>query len=784
MASVRIHNHFNSRYNLGAFRLVFALALFLFLSVDSWGACENDIRQYNWSYNSTCLDWDGAYRGSYPAGCGSTNGSCGANYCCELIGCSGSYPVKLTFVRCSNSRDLDSLKCQKNGFSWNSSAGTCEDPSICAEDRKKCQDFGGTWSGSTQPDPNGGTCCSSYCNICNSERFKELKQKKIDLCCKNGYAPPADSLMCAPAVVQSGCGMSTAQLNTNAGAWSCIAPNDAQSMAQYNQMCLDSTSNDPNSSSGEGGDGSSSSGEGGGSSSGGAQYPEGCDECPWLDSILDTLTRQKHKVDDIYDCIVMPMLCNMEGGEQVAFDTSLLPYLRPYMDSSLRLDSNQIRILQMIDTNILKFMSRDSVGRSLDSVRFKMDSAMLKSDSVTRQAIIGGSLRGDSVTDALNDSTRKWLHRLADSLSVLNDSTRKYYGYLADSIGVSVDSLINHIDSIKNNIPKDVFDSILKYQKLLSESDDSIVVSSMPALDSLIDSSLKYWRAGIEYDSVRSGRINDSISKVIDQLDNMAMRMSYILGYGDTASTNLRGDLDGIKDGITDFRDSAIKYLSNISIDGDYQGAVVDGMAGIQGSVDALRDSLGVINGQLNQGSYDTNSTFDGYLSGHDTSAVRFATDLGTMLGGALHDSTYKGIFVRDSSTPGGDTAYRLPNADSLHQVLQNSNDSMKSALADTMQTWFNELRKDFMLVNFDSAIIAPLGAKVPNTNTCPEECFKIDLSGAGGVFSDVRGFSWGLCEARIGNMNVLQFIRLILRIVTALTCVYIGLWFISGRKS
>ena len=99
-------------------------------------------------------------------------------------------------------------------------------------------------------------------------------------------------------------------------------------------MCLESSSSSDDggsSSSGDGGGGSSSSGDGGGSSSSGTSpYPEGCEECPWLDSILDTLTRQKWIVQDIYDCLLMPYICGLDDNQKerdtidFALDTGLI----------------------------------------------------------------------------------------------------------------------------------------------------------------------------------------------------------------------------------------------------------------------------------------------------------------------------------------------------------------------------------------------------------------------------------------------------------------------------
>lgn len=122
--------------------------------------------------------------------------------------------------------------------------------------------------------------------------------------------------------------------------WKCreLDENSSSEMiAWYREACLNSSSSAAESSPSSG---ASSSGDGGSSSSG-SPYPDDCPECPWLDSILDTLTAQKWIVGEIQTCILNPSLCGSVDGDQPQIDTSLLPYIRPFMDSTVKLSRNK-----------------------------------------------------------------------------------------------------------------------------------------------------------------------------------------------------------------------------------------------------------------------------------------------------------------------------------------------------------------------------------------------------------------------------------------------------------
>ena len=403
------------------------------------------------------------------------------------------------------------------------------------------------------------------------------------------------------------------------------------------------------------------------------------------------------------------------------------------MDSSLKLDSGQVRELIRIDSS-LKYVIR-------------IDSALLASDSVTRKAIIGGLLGNDSTVDALNDSTRKWLRRISDSLGVYNDSNRLYLGYIADSIGISVDSLITHIDSIKRSIPKDVFDSILKYQKQLAESEDSIIIDGLPSIDSLIDSSLKYWRMGLGYDSIYNGIFKDSIKTIHDAISDIGGNIGYGLGYGDTASTTLRGDLDGVKSAIASLDSSVSGGIGDIV--GLLAGTSVDTASanygrGFVASGQRMGDS---VKSALGWGYVDTlniDSLYARALSGYKSDSIsQDVLDSLNQLGGRLNDSL-------------------VAKTDSIKAALPSVLDSM----ADSLVLWAP-------FADFDSIIYSSIGAHIPNRAECPENCQKWTVSiPIIGLHSYTVDFGLCLGRASFAGLSVLGFLKLLIRIIVAYTCI------------
>ena len=181
----------------------------------------------------------------------------------------------------------------------------------------------------------------------------------------------------------------------------------------------------------------------------------------------------------------------------------------------------------------------------------------------------------------------------------------------------------------------------------------------------------------------------------------------------------------------------------------------------------------------------DTGSTvYDGVMS--DTAGSGWLSSVDSFMDASMSDSAFQGVFPDIDTVP--DTAW-TPDADSLYGVLQHDVDSSRSALEHELEHAFDTLKDEIMLIDFDSAIIAPLGIRVPNTNTCPAHCFTYSIDGqAGGAgqswLGHVGTLDLGLCRPLPGfSFDVFILIRLIARVLVGISCVYIGIWFISGRK-
>ena len=678
--------------------------------------------------------------------------NCNTDYTCS--------PVYNCRSFCYTACEADSLVCINNGNDWTTiPGGTCngkgcldcdekcqceeqpgmmwngteciEDTTLCAEDRATCVRAGGVFNGST----NGG-CCRATCDLCGNATLLRWKNLKTAQCCNQGLAPP-DSIRDCRIMPSEECGMSISTLTTMTTTdYECQDPNlDAQVKQRFFDQCFEVAS-----SSSESGPGSSSGGgtssEGGNSSAG--EYGD-CQECPWLDSILDTLTKTKWNTDDIVTCLTTPNLCaglSVQFPDSIktpvfAFDTAFRKYLKPLMDSTLKVDSLQLKALLKLDTNQLKLL--------------KADSASLKNDTVTWTKF-----------DALGNVIDTSVHSQ-------NDTTRKWFKRIADSIGVSTDSLAAHIDSIIRHIPDSVLDSIVKYQQYATDNFDSVLFGKgkgFSLVDSLIDSTVKYFQKNsLDWEKYYS-MYGDSTKIIHDELIDLpgrnASAIGSALGYGDTASMNLRGDLNGIKDGI----DSLVSLLGDTS-----------GLGGAGG-------------GEGSGPGYDTS----GYGSYADSLLDKYAALANSAAGGDWGDSasleTVFAASAADSVDPDSAAQYaNISLLDSATALFDRKKDTLY-ADSDKLAPYYDTLAKEMQIFNFDSVFLQPLREAIPAVNSCPEDCFKGEIR-AGVIANAAIPYDYKLCRrwTIFNDQDIFVVIRVILRIITAITCVYIGMWYIANRK-
>ena len=729
------------------------------------GICSASYAAYNCA--SKYLESNRIYvkptKTSYSNSVYSANGSywyCSSNTCLgSNILDNGYMYVDCTYsTYCTTQCGADSVLCINSGKFWNSDQCVCESScSECDAYEQACESEGGNFSG-TCTMVNGSRCCQGVCNVCSGNAMKNLYQMKVNVCCQQGLAPPDFAQVCFTQGIGQGCGVEWSKYaDLSSGEWACRSPGlSVEAASLYNQLCFNSSSSTAGSSSG------GTSSEGGGNSEGGGSsgeippYPEGCDECPWLDSILDTLTAQKGIVEDIKACVLFPSLCGAESEDLPQIDTSILPYLRPFMDSTVSLSREQIELLADLDTNMLKI---------LDSL-----SNFPKSDTAVVRAINGASSTIDgklSTVNAsivhMNDSTKKWLRMIADSIGISADSIINHLDSIKNRI--SADSIINHLDSIKNRIPKDILDSILKYQKLASESDSIAVTVDMSSIDSLIDSTVSYFNRSLLGDSLRGEKLNDSLAVIHDAILDVPYRMYQLLGYGDTASKTLRNNIEDVYSAVNEYRDSALKYF----------GLFGDSMAAINGA-------LGELIAKFSPGVIDTNGlgVWASYVRSGENMGDSIVRSYGWQnLKNLNVDSNYSAALAGFSNKTDSVSAVvndSLSNrAARLKDSLVRKNDSLKRSLPDTLTKYADSLVIWAPFADFDSIIYSTIGTRIPNRDDCPEDCqsWSVSIPVIGLVNYTV---DYGLClgRASLGNLSVLAFLKLLIRIIVAITCVMI----------
>ena len=754
--------------------VILFFALIAWGSSLSWGSCYNaessqsipmdcGCRSYYCSANPnhwTCTQYpscSGSLSGFNPSdGQGGAKcvavgeGSCSSdmfNACARLevgsgfcMGQSRSVPI----VCCTTQNEADSVACVNEGNVWQN--GQCQGPidsSACDGLRAQCNQIpGAVFNGSV--DPVLG-CCVATCDYCKAGMLA-LKIKQQECC--NQYLAPPDGVRRCQTLSRATCGMNGSEFLSNSDPeFACQDPSlDSTTMQRYIDQCFEPSSSD--SQPGSSGSGSSSSGEGG-SSSGESPYPEGCDECPWLDSILDTLTLNKWNTDDIVACLTTPGLCAGITQEPdtfpvFAFDTAFNNYLKPLMDSALKVDSLQLKALLKLDTSILKQLKNDTLS--------------LKNDTTTwhRLDALGNVIDG-SITTA-NDTTRKWFRRIADS------------------IGVSTDSLAAHLDSILEHIPDSILDSIVKYQRYATDNFDSVLFGhgkGFSLVDSLIDSSVKYFKESNQKWNEYISMYGDSTQKIHEEIIDLpgrnASAIGSALGYGDTATSTLRGDLNGIREAIEGLGDT-------------------NGLGGHGGG---YGDSLGRYRDSINK-YYISDERFGELV---DSTEAAWGVDSLD----ARWDSSYAyGLCNGDDCPPCSDdscmgslSANFVQRADSIARIAGDSLEASTKRQRDSLPTFwdstFKELKQYSWFGSFDSTFLANIGAKIPNSNTCPEHCFAMDVNGTYAYVGYNMHLDWKLCRPIAPNvlnsLNAFDILKLLARVLTVVTCLSILMWEVSSRR-
>lgn len=609
---------------------------------------------------------------------------------------------------CDTQTEADSVYCANNP----SAEGCVEEdvPPVCKEQYSSCMSAGGVW----KKVGTSGSNCTSVCDLCGSGNASKFMNRLNSYCCTQpGMAPPDSAAQCyTPSVIANDMTVSTIVSSRNEVIAGCtpMTTSDGQMIdeaaANYKRFCIDKEEYEEQPDTNDTG-GSSSSGGEGDSASSSADAGTNCvgDEClpeiyGVMDTIRDTLVKRlTPATEEIRDCLYNARLClaldsikidwsNMpKDSSWLHIDTTLLKYIKPLMDSSVALDSHQLKVLKNLDTNMLKQMG-------LDTAMLKLDSAMLRNDSSTRKAIVSG------------DSG------IMKRVGHVDTSVRRLDSSLTKSLG-GIDTTLHGLDSSLNRGVRDGVDSL---------------IDSMSRYIGRADSSIR----GIGGDGTPLG---DSLGKIIG-----------ILGGTDTGSVGSGPYGDSARA----FGDSIRKWIGQGEGQWDSAFRATEGEWGVD-TIDGLYDSsfaYGTCHGD------DCPPCTDSDCLGKITPAI---LKYGDSIAAQLGDSLIKNVKAQEDSLP----------------------TMWDSAMV--------KLREVSFFSTFDSTFLANIGAKIPNTNTCPEDCFRQDVNGRYAYVAYNMTLDWKLCRpiapGVLNGLNAFDILKLLARVLTVVTCLFILMWEVSSRR-
>ena len=402
---------------------------------------------------------------------------------------------------------------------------------------------------------------------------------------------------------------------------------------------------------------------------------------------------------------------------------------------------------------------RDSLHRIIkyDSINMENSSAIL-SCLLSPVSCDGLNSGGDSVVvNVPSDSTiLKDIRQNQQTMNTLVDtSIHNSFDYLGNVLDTSIHGSSNRLGS-------------------------TIDVSLGRANDSLIDSIGKYIRGMSERTSDSLHDVAEAVRGLNGSIQNMdSANRAYLsdlpgknasaLGYGDTASTTLRGDLEGIRE--------AIEGLGDTS--------------GLGGYGDGYGDSLGRYRDSINK-YYISDERFGELV---DSTEVAWGVDSLD----ARWDSSYAyGLCNGDDCPPCSDDscmgslpANFVQRADSIARIAGDSLEASTKRQRDSLPTFwdstFKELKQYSWFGSFDSTFLANIGAKIPNSNTCPEHCFAQDVNGTYAYVAYNMHLDWKLCRPIapdvLNSLNAFDILKLLARVLTVVTCLSILMWEVSSRR-
>lgn len=274
---------------------------------------------------------------------------------------------------------------------------------------------------------------------------------------------------------------------------------------------------------------------------------------------------------------------------------------------------------------------------------------------------------------------------------------------------------------------------------------------------------------------------NDSVYKTqIGNLESIQSSIRLLLSPGDTTNrTTFYDTVAGSFNKIGRALDTAILF-----------GFRIDSVLFTEGLVDTARYG------------YHYSDSVAKYWGGHGTGGIRdmmdsISTDWGIdSLPGFIDSGLAYGVCQGDSCPPctgadcmgdlgglGGDYGDSIAGA--FGEELKQSVQEDSANIEDEWTRLYNELKQNAFFTKFDSAFYNSVGATIPNSNTCPNQCSSFTVesenSWLNGVIIDYK-----LCQpiSTFGGMNALQFVKLLLRILTIVTCLSIVMWEVSSSRN
>lgn len=392
----------------------------------------------------------------------------------------------------------------------------------------------------------------------------------------------------------------------------------------------------------------------------------------------------------------------------------------------------------------------------------------------------GGGPESSSSEGEPSDSSGDWeydyrdsLHRIIKYDSINMENTSAILSCLLSPVSCNG---LNGGDSVVVNVPSDsvILKDIRQNQNSMNTMVDSSIHNSTERLGEKIDTAIHASnnRLGTSID-LSLGRANDSL---IDSIGK------YVRGMSGRVSDSLHNVAEAVRslNGTISNFDSATRASMN-EIISSLSGS------GLSAWDSALGSGPGADTGSVSYSwLQDGDRLADSILQGSGYGGLDFEGD--SLLRDSLLNAGYS--CNNDSCCIGSQCVYFDSDSlieDSLTRYISRMGDSINqkntSYLNDSTTALFSEVQDSLKAFNplgiFDSTMLNTLGAKIPNTNTCPEHCsrFQVDIP----FFFGTRSYTidFGLCLGRsvFANGNVLSFLRFIIRLIVAITCITAVMW-------